>query len=55
MNQDQLLKIKQLEEKIWIIDPKKFSNIYRIWGIEKEIEKLEFLIAKNSSTKPKKI
>lgn len=42
---------KQLEEKLERIDIKNLSNIYRIWGIEKEIENLELSIAKSSSSK----
>ncbi len=44
--------IKQLIEKLESIDNSQISNIYRIWNIEKEIEQLEILLEKNSSTSP---
>lgn len=52
MNINSIPEIKQLIEKLESIDNSQISNIYRIWSIEKEIEQLEILLEKNSSTSP---
>ena len=49
MNSNTIPEVKQLNEKLGSIDCSQISNIYRIWGIEKEIEQLEILLEKNSS------
>ena len=49
MNTNTIPEVKQLNEKLRSIDCNRISNIYRIWGIEKEIEQLEILLERNSS------